>query len=55
MASTIGNAVYKTVQSGKLALLFQGVALGDSWVDPVTIVKSYGSFLLNLGQVETRK
>ncbi|KAK0160545.1 hypothetical protein PV328_007943 [Microctonus aethiopoides] len=53
MAAEFALLWYKHQQNGTIISNLKGVAFGDSWISPITIVGSWAPFLLNTGMVDT--
>jgi len=46
MTASFGKSLYNAIQAGTITCNFGGVALGDSWINPMSFVKKLGSISL---------
>jgi len=51
MTSVFGVTLANAIKQSQIKMNFAGVALGDSWIDPIGCMYSYGPFLLATSQV----
>ncbi|XP_055835683.1 serine carboxypeptidase-like 51 [Solanum dulcamara] len=51
-AVTLALSALKAIQSGKLKLKLEGVALGDSWISPEDFVFSWGPLLKDVSRID---
>ncbi len=52
MAASFAKALYDAIQDGTLQCTFGGVAMGDSWIDPMSFVNAWGPYLYNMGEID---
>jgi len=56
MTANFGVALDKAIQNGALKMdQFMGVALGDSWIDPVGCMYSYPPFLYGISLIDAKE
>eukprot|EP01102_Stenamoeba_stenopodia_P012651 TRINITY_DN401_c0_g1_i2.p2 TRINITY_DN401_c0_g1~~TRINITY_DN401_c0_g1_i2.p2 ORF type:complete len:305 (-),score=85.79 TRINITY_DN401_c0_g1_i2:188-1102(-) len=51
MASSFAHALNKAIRAGNVTTNFMGVAVGDSWIDPMSFVNAWGPYLLATSEV----
>lgn len=52
MAASFAKALYDAIQAGKIQCTFGGVAMGDSWIDPMSFVNAWGPYLYTMGEID---
>eukprot|EP00029_Vermamoeba_vermiformis_P011734 TRINITY_DN6535_c0_g1_i1.p1 TRINITY_DN6535_c0_g1~~TRINITY_DN6535_c0_g1_i1.p1 ORF type:complete len:430 (-),score=129.79 TRINITY_DN6535_c0_g1_i1:26-1315(-) len=52
MAASFAKALYDAIQAGTIQCTFGGVAMGDSWIDPMSFVNAWGPYLYTMGEVD---
>jgi len=52
MTASFGKALYNAIKGGKIKCDFGGVALGDSWINPMSFVKNWGPYLWATAEVD---
>jgi len=52
MTANFGVALNNAIKQNEITIDFQGVALGDSWIDPVGCMYSYPDFLYSISQID---
>eukprot|EP01121_Diplochlamys_sp_Union-15-3_P012629 TRINITY_DN380_c0_g1_i3.p1 TRINITY_DN380_c0_g1~~TRINITY_DN380_c0_g1_i3.p1 ORF type:complete len:365 (-),score=56.13 TRINITY_DN380_c0_g1_i3:339-1433(-) len=52
MTASFGKALHQAIIGGKIQCNFKGVALGDSWIEPIAFVNTWGPYLLSLSEVD---
>jgi serine carboxypeptidase 1 len=52
MATSFAWALSNAVKQGKIKCNFQAVALGDSWIRPMSFVNNWGPYLYATGEVD---
>jgi len=52
MTANFGVALHDAIQNKEITINFKGVALGDSWIDPVGCMYSYAEFLESISEID---
>ncbi|KAK0160525.1 hypothetical protein PV328_007927 [Microctonus aethiopoides] len=52
MAAEFALLWYKHQRNGRIISNLKGVAFGDSWISPITSVRSWAPFLLSMGMID---
>jgi serine carboxypeptidase 1 len=53
MASKFGFRLANAIKDGEISVNFQGVGLGDSWIDPVDCMQSYPPYLQSISLIDS--
>lgn len=53
MAAAFSLLLLEAIQRGEINCQFEGIGMGDSWIDPVASVKSWGPFLLLMSLIDS--
>jgi len=52
MATAFGVALVDAIKNKEIVVNFQGVTLGDSWVDPISFVNAWPDYLLATSEID---
>jgi len=52
MTASFGKALNIAIKSKQIDLNFGGVALGDSWIDPMSFVNTWAPYLLTMAEID---
>jgi len=52
MASSFGKALFDAIKAKSITCNFGGVALGDSWINPMSFVKNWAPYLWTTAEVD---
>jgi len=52
MTASFGKGLYNAIQQGSIKCNFGGVALGDSWINPMSFVKNWAPYLWSTAEID---
>jgi len=52
MTASFGKSLYNAIQAGTITCNFGGVALGDSWINPMSFVKNWAPYLWATAEID---